>query len=759
MHHRASAAAPRPARRVLATTIPFLLAIGAAPFFVAPSVHAQGTVTFGGAASADPAAPAAPPATPAPADAPAAAPPADAPAGAAPAATAATDAPVDDEQAVADEWALRDRQINEANTVTGSTGLLRTQSAQTGAAGQFRLGFVSEWFSAGFLCSNSFPCPSIGNGPITSDTMNHVGATISLGVTLARFGDHKRGALDAYISTGAFANSDTANRPSLLQVLGDTNLGAKFMYALTPVFHYGASAELWLINGTGSVGLDGSGTSAKFTPIILTADLRGLKSKVPLRFSANATYSLDNTGDVVQATEAARGTTITRIERFGLGINRVDHIDIHVGGELLVAEERVRPFIEYSLMAPVGYNSSTSFICNPSPSVDVSGDHCLANDKIAPQTLTIGGRFYPWKRGFSLLAALDIGLAGTNDFIEEVAPTPPWTLYIGAGWAVDTKDRPPVTVTKTVEKQVEIIKTVPRGKVVGFVHETGKQDPIAGAVASYDGHPEMTSLVTGADGKFSDELPEGEFTYDVKADGYKPGTCAVKVPKAGGELPVDCALDALPKVGSIAATLRDSDNNTPLTGITVKLVDPQRKELALTSDGSGLVKVDNLPPGTAQFTITTAGYLTLVQTVEVKARQTTTVDLLVHPVPKNAAVVIGAKEITIKQQIQFALDSSVILPASFGLMTEIADALIKNPRIKKVEVQGHTDNTGSPGTNKILSEQRADSVVQWLVQHGVPAERLVARGFGQERPLVPNVTAGNRARNRRVQFVILEQDK
>jgi outer membrane protein OmpA-like peptidoglycan-associated protein len=747
MHHRASAAAPRPARRVLATTFPFLLAIGAAPFFTARVAHAQGTVTFGGSASADPATPAAP-AAPAP-DGPAAGA-NDLPAG---------DVPADADQAVADEWAIRDRQINEANTLTGSTGLLRTQSAQTGAAGQFRLGFTSEWFSAGFLCSTSFPCPSTANGPITSDTMNHVGATISLGVTLARFGAEKRGALDAYIATGAFANSDTANKPSLLQVLGDTDLGAKFVYALSPVFHYGASAELWLINGTGAVGLDGSGTSAKFTPIILTADLRGLQSKVPLRFSANATYSLDNTGDVVQATEQARGTTITRIERFGLGINRVDHIDIRVGGELLVAEERVRPFVEYSIMAPVGYNSSTSFICNPSPSVNVSGDHCLANDKIAPQTLTIGGRFYPWKHGFSLLAALDIGLAGTSDFIEEVAPTAPWTLYIGAGWAVDTKDRPPVTVTKTVEKQVEVIKTVPRGKVVGFVHETGKQDPIVGAVASYDGHPEMTALVSGADGKFSDELPEGDFNYIVKADGYKPGTCGVKVPKVGGELPVDCALEALPKVGSIAATLRDSDNNTPLSGVSVKVVDPQRKELALTSDGSGLVKVDNLPPGMAQFTITTAGYLTLVQTVEVKARQTTTVELLVHPVPKNAAVVIGAKEITIKQQIQFALDSSTILPTSFGLMTEIADAFIKNPRIRKVEVQGHTDNTGSPGTNKILSEQRADAVVQWLIQHGVPAERLVAKGFGQERPLVPNVTAGNRARNRRVQFVILEQDK
>ena len=104
------------------------------------------------------------------------------------------------------------------------------------------------------------------------------------------------------------------------------------------------------------------------------------------------------------------------------------------------------------------------------------------------------------------------------------------------------------------------------------------------------------------------------------------------------------------------------------------------------------------------------------------------------------------------------MDSAVILPESASLMSEIADALIRNPRIKRIEIQGHTDNSGTPDHNKILSEQRANAVRDWLTAHGVPGDRLVARGFGQEKPLVPNVTTGNRARNRRVQFIILDQD-
>jgi outer membrane protein OmpA-like peptidoglycan-associated protein len=159
-----------------------------------------------------------------------------------------------------------------------------------------------------------------------------------------------------------------------------------------------------------------------------------------------------------------------------------------------------------------------------------------------------------------------------------------------------------------------------------------------------------------------------------------------------------------------------------------------------------------------EFTISADNYLTLVQQAEVKVRSTTNVDISLRPKPKNAAVEVGKTEIKIKQQIQFALDSAVILPESFGLMTEIADVLIRNPRIKRVEIQGHTDNTGTPESNKQLSERRADSVRLWLTQHGVTGDRLVARGFGQEKPLVPNVTAQNRSRNRRVQFQIVEQD-
>jgi outer membrane protein OmpA-like peptidoglycan-associated protein len=711
---------------------------------IAANARAQGAAPTDTAAQPEPAPSSAPPAD---ANAPGAQAPADgaAPAQGAPAAgeAAAPTLQEAEEAASKAEWAERDSLINESNTMTGGVGLLRTQHAQSGAPGQFRVNFVGEWFSAGFLCTSQFPCPK-GGALGTSDTLDHTGGTLSIGASLFKIGD---GTFEAYLSTSAYANSDSANTPSVLQVLGDTNLAVKYAAPIGDVLNLGLFTELWLINGTGSVGLDGSGTSAKFAGLG-TLDFRNVEAHVPLRFSVNAVYSLDNTGDVLTATEQQRGAPVTRIERFGLGVNRVDHFDVLLGAEFFAAEERVRPFVEAKIIIP---NNRQGYVCDPN---NASGDHCMANDQVIPSTLTIGSRFFPWKHGFSLLAAVDIGLGGTSDFVQELQPTPPWTLFLGAGWAVDTWDRPPV-VERVVERAVE--KGPPMGHVVGLVHEKDKNTPVVDAIVTYRDQPALSPLATGADGKFGDEVAAGQYTFDVKASEYKPGSCDATVPKEGGEVTVDCPLEALPRVGSISGHVRDADTGQPLGGIPLVVTDAQKKELRFGTDPTGGFKFDGVAPGSAEMNVIADGYLVLVTPVDVKPRQDSSVDLLLRPKPKQALVVVTANEITIKQQIQFALDSAVILPESFGLLTEIADTIIRHPEITHVEVQGHTDNSGTPDHNNVLSEQRSEAVRAWLVQHGVPDGRLVAKGYGQDKPLVPNVTAQMRARNRRVQFIILDK--
>ena len=116
------------------------------------------------------------------------------------------------------------------------------------------------------------------------------------------------------------------------------------------------------------------------------------------------------------------------------------------------------------------------------------------------------------------------------------------------------------------------------------------------------------------------------------------------------------------------------------------------------------------------------------------------------------------QEVRIRKQIFFNLNSAQISDKSHDLLSEIADVLLRNPQVRLVEIQGHTDSTGNPDANQALSQERADAVREWLIAAGVDASRLVSRGYGDTRPLEPNLTERARARNRRVQFIIKEQD-
>ena len=331
-------------------------------------------------------------------------------------------------------------------------------------------------------------------------------------------------------------------------------------------------------------------------------------------------------------------------------------------------------------------------------------------------------------------------------------------IQLGAGWAIDTWDRPPVEKIKVVEKTIEGKPPV-RARIKGFVHDKDKSEGVANAIVAWENHPELTSLATGPDGRFTtQELLEGTYNFALKADGFKDGTCAGSPTKGGQDVQIDCPLEALPRVGNIVGHVKDAETQAAVPSVTVKISDSAKRDTNLTTDGSGSFRAADVAPGTASIAVDAEGYLELVQPIDVKVRQDNEIDLMVRKRPKVGLVNVGKTEITMKQQIQFATDSAVILPESLQLMTEIADAMIRTPRIKRVEIQGHTDNTGTADHNKILSEQRAESVRTWLTQHGVDPGRLVARGFGQEKPLVPNVTTGNKARNRRVQFIILEQD-
>ncbi|MEZ4313967.1 MAG: OmpA family protein [Polyangiaceae bacterium] len=121
------------------------------------------------------------------------------------------------------------------------------------------------------------------------------------------------------------------------------------------------------------------------------------------------------------------------------------------------------------------------------------------------------------------------------------------------------------------------------------------------------------------------------------------------------------------------------------------------------------------------------------------------------------AVRVTETEVIILQQVQFDTNKSTIKKVSDPLLDEVAEVLREHPEILKIEVQGHTDSKGSPALNKTLSQNRADSVKKALIKRGISEGRLIPKGYGQDKPIADNGTDEGRAKNRRVQFVIVEK--
>lgn len=102
--------------------------------------------------------------------------------------------------------------------------------------------------------------------------------------------------------------------------------------------------------------------------------------------------------------------------------------------------------------------------------------------------------------------------------------------------------------------------------------------------------------------------------------------------------------------------------------------------------------------------------------------------------------------------INFDTAKATLTADADKILGEVA-TLLKNDAALKLKVEGHTDNVGQKAGNQKLSEQRAASVVAWLVKSGIGKTRLTSAGFGDSKPLAANDTDENKAKNRRVELV------
>lgn len=196
----------------------------------------------------------------------------------------------------------------------------------------------------------------------------------------------------------------------------------------------------------------------------------------------------------------------------------------------------------------------------------------------------------------------------------------------------------------------------------------------------------------------------------------------------------------------------DAQKNTPLEA-TVRLVDNSENKVISTVKTGPSGDFEVVIPHSGNFGLRTAkpGYLFNSMNFNLppfeKYQEIDTHILMVR-------AEVGSK--VVLKNIFFDLNQSELKPESLSELENIRDLLSENPQWR-IQINGHTDNVGHPKTNMALSLKRAQSVVQYLIRKGIAPERLQAKGFGSERPLVSNDDENEgRQINRRTEIEIIE---
>jgi outer membrane protein OmpA-like peptidoglycan-associated protein len=183
----------------------------------------------------------------------------------------------------------------------------------------------------------------------------------------------------------------------------------------------------------------------------------------------------------------------------------------------------------------------------------------------------------------------------------------------------------------------------------------------------------------------------------------------------------------------------------------VELIDnaTQKTITRVQTDETGFYFI-TLPVGKDYtFTVNRKGYLFYSDVFELSkeaADSTYTKDIELQPIAVNASGVL--------KNIQFELNSSRLQPVSLIELNKLLQLMVDNPNIK-VQISGHTDNTGSEEHNRQLSLDRAKAVADYLTSKGIDAERLTWKGYGPSKPVADNSTEEGRALNRRTEFTVV----
>ena len=260
------------------------------------------------------------------------------------------------------------------------------------------------------------------------------------------------------------------------------------------------------------------------------------------------------------------------------------------------------------------------------------------------------------------------------------------------------------------------------------------------ATVTFPGVPIANVTSDEITGFYTHVIPSGEVPITVVAPGYRDASALVVLSR-NESVNLDFAM--APNLGTVSGSVRDGEGR-PIANATVTI--GSTNPVSVTTSTVG-VYTAQAEAGTWPISVQADGYIADNQTTTINPNQTVSLSFTLR-------AALRAGEVMSFDNIYFASGSSNLKPESYPILDSVAILLRDNPNAR-IQIAGHTDSDGGESSNQTLSEGRAQSVYTYLVSKGIAGNRLTTIGHGESNPIVPNNSAANKARNRRIEFTVL----
>jgi outer membrane protein OmpA-like peptidoglycan-associated protein len=288
----------------------------------------------------------------------------------------------------------------------------------------------------------------------------------------------------------------------------------------------------------------------------------------------------------------------------------------------------------------------------------------------------------------------------------------------------------------------------PQPRMGVFMFDDEKDAPLGGAAV------EIANLETGKtiqkntnrQGMLQGRFPAGQYRISATKNGYFPSDTVIQSVEefTFDTLRLPLRRIPAPVIPTLCMNIYDVETGEPVEAmVRLSTVKDTAALYAAQAGDDGFVETP-LTEGDYIARLTAQGYMSKDDTIHFVKD---TIDLYMQHIREGIKVKI--------ENLFFATNKTYILPQSEQAMSDLAQFLIENPGVK-IHIVGHTDAVGSDEANQKLSEGRANSVRQNLIERGVAPERMTTEGKGEKEPVADNDTEEGRQLNRRVEFTITD---